>query len=70
MIGGRENNARFQSDFYRDCYYKMLRWLIISICIILLLLLGIIYFIIFVQPQQYYATTTAGQIIPMNPSTG
>lgn len=65
MIGNRRQIARLQSDFYRDSYYRMLRWLFISLVIILLLILTIIYYVLFTSPLQFYATTTTGQIIPM-----
>lgn len=67
MIGNRRTLARLQSDFYRDSYYRMLRWLFISLSIILLLISLIIYYMLFTSPLHYYATTTTGQIIPMAP---
>lgn len=65
MIGNREDIPRLQSDFYRDNYHRMLRWLQRSIVVILLLILGILYKIIVIQPHQYYMTTTDGQIVKM-----
>lgn len=67
MICDREDSPRMQSDFFRDSYYKLLHWLLISILVILLLILSIIYYVIFTDPHQYYASTTAGEIIPMIP---
>ena len=66
MIGGRQQ-ARFQSDFYRDNYYKMLRILIVTNVINVLLVLAIIYFVLFKPAPDFYATTLGGQIIPMTP---
>jgi intracellular multiplication protein IcmL len=69
MIGNRHEIARFQSDFYRDSYHKMLIALLLSIVVMLGLIAAIIY-VVFTQPKpQYYATTTSGQIIPMTPHT-
>lgn len=65
MIGHRYEIARFQSDFYRNNYRKILAALIFSIVVMLGLIAAIIY-IVLKQPQShYYATTTSGQIIPM-----
>ncbi len=58
-------DARLLSDFYRDCYHKVLRWLMVSVVIILLLISAIIYYIFFQPAPTYYETTTNGQIIPL-----
>lgn len=69
MIGHRHKLARFQSDFYRNCYRKSLNVLLLSIFIMLCLIAAIVY-VIFAQPVSgYYASTTNGQIIPMIPQT-
>jgi hypothetical protein len=69
MLGRRSENARLQSDFYRDQFRRMLGWLMASMMIMILLVLGIIYFIL-VQPRQdYYANTSEGRIMNM-PATG
>lgn len=65
MLGQRREIARLQSDFYRDQFRKMLRWLVGSTVIIYLLIAVIIYFILQKSPQQYYANTTEGKIMPM-----
>jgi len=65
MLGNRIDNARLQSDFYRDLYHKILRWLVGSICIMFMLMLAILYFIFFQPPQKYYANTIDGLIMPM-----
>lgn len=65
MIGPRHEIARLQSDFYRDQFRKLLRWLIIAISLIFLLLFIIIYLILFQQPQKYYANTVDGKIIQL-----
>ena len=63
MIGMRHELARLQSDFYRDCYHKMLRLLIFEVVIMLILISVIIYVIFFESTPPYYATSTSGQII-------
>lgn len=60
-------NARLQSDFYRDNYYKILKGILLALIVIMLLVLAIIYFVVFTAPPQYYGTATSGQIIPMIP---
>jgi hypothetical protein len=67
MLSSRSDNARLQSDFYRDQYRKMLRWLMGSVVIIIIMVLMIIYQILFRAPQQYYANTIEGRILPMPP---
>jgi hypothetical protein len=67
MIGGRDRIVRFQSDFYRNNYYKMLRSLLFTSFVMLALICAIIYFVLLNPPRQYYATTTNGQIIPLKP---
>ena len=65
MLGSRRQIARLQSDFYRDQFRKMLRWLIVSVAIVLLLILVIIYEILNRPSQSFYANTTDGQIFVM-----
>lgn len=65
MIGNRREIPRFQSDFYRNSYHKILRWLFTSVLIMLFLVLAIIYFEIFASSAKYYASTTTGQIIEL-----
>lgn len=67
MIGNRQQQAKYQSDLYRDNYHKILNALMMSCFIILLLILGIIYFILTQTSPNFYATTLNGQIIPMQP---
>lgn len=65
MLAPRHEIARLQSDFYRDQFHKILRWLIVSVFIIFVLLGAVIY-VILVQPSiQYYANTTDGQLLDM-----
>jgi hypothetical protein len=67
MIGQRNQHARMQSDFYRDCYYKVLRFLLVEIAIMLLLIAVILYVIFFQSSPPYFATTAAGKVIPLVP---
>ena len=70
MIGRRQTQPRFQSDFYRDNYRRLLIALFVSIVVMVSLVLAIIYFVL-MQPQpKYYASTTHGRIIPMVPHQG
>lgn len=65
MIAPRHQIARLQSDFYRDQFHRMLRWLIISLVIIFLLIAGIVYTILFQPKIPYYANTIDGRIMDM-----
>lgn len=66
MIGTRQQQARYQSDFYRESYHKILNALIFSCIVILLLISGIIYLLLSKPSPHYFATTMGGQIIQMN----
>ncbi len=65
MLGKREEIASLQSDFYRDKFRKVLRWLIYALGIIFLLIGLIIYLILSKPTPSYYANTTDGKILPM-----
>lgn len=65
MIGSRQEKAGFQSDFYRDQYRKMLRWLMGAVFIMYVLIAAIIYLILHEVPRSYYANTTEGKILDM-----
>lgn len=67
MLGSRSTIARLQSDFYRDQFRRLLRWLMISVVIVLLLNVVILYLILFPASEHYYANTTEGKILPMPP---
>lgn len=68
MIGNRSEIARLQSDFYRDQFRKVVRWLIISVFLMFFLILLIIFFLLAQPRQNYYANTVEGKILDM-PST-
>jgi hypothetical protein len=65
MLGPRHEIARLQSDFYRDAYHKMLRWLLVSIFIMFALTAAVFYLVLFQPNRQYYANTTQGKIFPI-----
>lgn len=68
MLGSRHEIARLQSDFYRDQFRKILRWLAITVVIIFLLLAVILYDIFLYKPVvNYYANTIGGKILDMPP---
>ncbi len=70
MLSRRSDNARLQSDFYRDQFRRMLRWLMMSMMLMILLVLCIIYFILAQPHQDYYANTSEGRIMGMPASGG
>ncbi len=65
MIGDRENIASMQSDFFRNKYRKMLRYLLLSVSLSVVLIGVIVYLLLFKAPPQYYANTTDGFIFPL-----
>ena len=65
MIGQRQAQASFQSDFYRNVYRKMLNALMVFVVALLLLIVAIVYYVFFQPSPSYYVTTTTGKIIPM-----
>ena len=65
MLGRKQEIARLQSDFYRDQYRKILRWILTSIIIMFALITAIFYFILLAPPQAYYGNTTDGKILRM-----
>ena len=65
MLGARHQIARLQSDFYRDQFRKILRWIMYAMAIIFLLIAAIIYLILFQPEKTYYANTTDGKILTM-----
>lgn len=65
MLGRRNEIARLQSDFYRDQFRRMVRWLMASVAIMFFLILTIIYFILFQPARDYYANTSEGRILEM-----
>lgn len=65
MLAPRHEIARLQSDFYRIQFYKMLRWLMISVFISFCMIGAIIYLILFQKPQHYYGNTSEGKILEM-----
>lgn len=65
MIAPRSDVARLQSDFYRDQFRRVLRWLIVSVFLMFILIGLIIYMVLFQPSQRYYASTTEGKILAM-----
>lgn len=65
MLGPRHEIARLQSDFYRDQFRKILRWLITALFIIFALIATVIYLILFHPTPRYYANTSEGLILAM-----
>lgn len=65
MLGRRSEIARLQSDFYRDQFRRMVRWLMMSVLLMLLLTAAIIYSILVQPARSYYANTAEGRIILM-----
>lgn len=67
MIASRRDTARLQSDFYRNQFHKMVRWLIYSMAIMSILIAAVVYFILFQPKQDFYANTSEGRILTMPP---
>lgn len=69
MLGSRQAIARLHSDFYRDQFRKMIRWLMISVFIMFILIAMIIYLILFRPEPSYYGNTLDGKILQMPKGT-
>ena len=67
MLANREQNAWLQSNFYREQYLKILRWLLACVFVIFIFIGGIIYLLLTEAPRNYYANTTDGKILAMPP---
>jgi hypothetical protein len=67
MLGRRSEIARLQSDFFRDQFRRMVRWLMMSVLVMLVLIAAIIYSILVQPSRSYYANTTEGRILLMPP---
>jgi hypothetical protein len=65
MFADRRQVAQLQSDFYRNQYHRIIRWLIVAIVTIFILIIGILYIILSHPTRQYYASTSEGRILPM-----
>jgi hypothetical protein len=65
MLGPRQTIPRLQSDFYREQFYRLLRWTMVLIGVMFLLIAIIIYSILAQPPVDYYGNTTDGLILPM-----
>lgn len=68
MIGSRSEIPWLQSNFYRDQFRKVLRWLMVAVFLMFILIAMIIYCILVQPTQDYYANTVEGRILDM-PST-
>ena len=64
-MSAKQPGAYLHSGFYRDCYRKLLRWLVISVVVILLLVVVLIYLLFSQAPTHYYANTVEGKILPI-----
>lgn len=65
MQGQRHEIAQLQSDYYRDKFRRILRWLTWTTFIIVILIVAIIYLVLFQPTPNYYANTTNGIILDM-----
>jgi len=65
MLASRHAVAGLQSDFFRDQFRKMLRWLFYSVILMFTLIAMIVYFILAEPNQLYYANTQEGKIFAM-----
>lgn len=65
MLGNRNEIARLQSDFYRDQFRKVVRWLLVSVTLLFMLIALIVYFILTQPKPQYYGNTITGRVLKM-----
>lgn len=62
MLSQTLTMLKSRKNFYRDCYYRVLNFLLFSFVLIFFLLLLLIFFIINRPDPQYYATSMSGEI--------
>jgi len=65
MLGPRYQIARLQSDFYRNQFRRIVRWLMIELFVMMVFIGLILYQLFFPTKQAYYANTTDGRVLPM-----
>ena len=65
MLGQRYQIAHLQSNFYRNQFRRIIKWLFAELLIMILLALLILYHVFFPPRQAYYANTTDGRVLPM-----
>lgn len=68
MLGNRSEIARLQSDFFRDQFRKVVRWLLVSVTLMFVLIALIVYFILTQPNPKYYGNTIEGRILKMPPA--
>ena len=54
------------SQFYRDQYRRMVKWLVVNAMVTAGLVAVLAYMIFFPGQTKYYATTTSGQVVPLH----
>lgn len=58
---------KLRKNFYRDCYYRALRFLLFT-CVTVIILLGLLIFFAANKPEpSYYATSDAGKVTQLTP---
>jgi intracellular multiplication protein IcmL len=65
MIARRHEMAHLQSNFFRNQFRKILRWILISLIIIFVLIATVSYLILSHPNPPYYANTSEGLILAM-----
>lgn len=65
MLGQRHEIAWLQSDFYRQQFQRVLKWLVVLVFIMFILIGAIIYYVLYQPTVHYYANTTDGKILDM-----
>jgi intracellular multiplication protein IcmL len=63
MLSDTLSVVKFRKNFYRDCYYRVLNFLLWSFFIILIELLLLILLVLTRPEPDYYSTSSNGKII-------
>jgi hypothetical protein len=68
MIAPRHEIPRLQSNFYRDQFRKIIKWVLVCTVVNIIFVGIVIYYVFITPPRVYYANTIAGKIMNMPPA--
>lgn len=66
MLSDTLEKIKLHKNFYRDCYYRALNFLLFIFLVITILLLAIIFLAENKPEPSYYATSNSGKITQLN----
>jgi intracellular multiplication protein IcmL len=69
MLSEILEKIKLRKNFYRDCYFRALSFLVFSFAVVIILLLMIVVLATNRGEPSYYATSSSGVITPLNALT-